>query len=459
MAVMKVLMYGWEFPPLISGGLGVACHAIVQELARKNLQVNIVLPQSVVFKGDAASNVNIIGCDLHKEEIQKILSAEYGNFSIKRSGKLSLLNPYIDAGEYQAALSKFSGREHKLLPGRFSSHLACDLDRCMSDVADSLQIPTTVSLTGKYGSNLLDEVLCYAMFAGCLASVVPHDVIHAHDWLTVLAGVEAKRRSKKPLVFHVHALEPDRSGMFVDARIFAIEKYGMQQADRIVAVSDYTKKTIIEKYNIPSEKVTVIHNATYFDVSNLDKNVGNPKQKRYKMVLFIGRLAQQKGPDFFIEIAQKILAKRKDVSFVVAGAGSMMPHLIGRVAALRLGRYIHFTGFLDAESVEKIYRLADVYVMPSISEPFGLSCLEAISYQVPSVISKQSGVAEVLSHPIKVDFWDTDEMVNKILSLLNHHALRKQFMQHASEDLKQLSWDKTADSIIKLYKQLEERHG
>jgi glycosyltransferase involved in cell wall biosynthesis len=440
---MKVLMYGWEFPPKISGGLGVACYSIVKELAKKNVEVSVVLPQSVDNFID--KKVSIIGCDTLEEVADTDYLKKLFNIDIKHVNFLTLLNPYISSSAYNQRLLLL---KNKLKQGQLTTDEAVELKNITSGAEGSSSGSHVHHLTGKYDSNLFSDVLQYAVLAGALASVTEHDVIHVHDWLTVLAGVEAKKISHKPLVFHIHALEHDRSGDAIDVRIFAIEKYGMEQADKIVAVSEYTKNMIVQKYGIPPEKIEVIYNGT--DIPDLpeEKLV---KNKHYKMVLFLGRLAHQKGPQYFLQVAKKILERRKNVHFVVAGTGGLMPELVHYVANHRLGRYIHFTGFLDKRRVERLYRLADVYVMPSVSEPFGLSCLEALSHDVPVVISKQSGVSEVLSHAVRVDFWDIDEMANKILALLDYRALRKVSLENKSKELPKLTWEKTVLLLMRLY--------
>lgn len=445
---MKILMYGWEFPPRISGGLGVACHAMVQELAKKNIDVTVILPYAI----DNVMNqekVSFIGCNSVIEKMEEMKSQtgfETVDLGCSHENLAQFLHPYLQPGEteYLERIDIASARVAAIITKLQTVNQFADFHE-LSSLHTSASAPT--KLTGQYGFNLLAEVCHYAVVAGALAVAAPHDVIHAHDWLTILAGVEAKKRSGKPLVFHVHALEPDRSGAVVDARIFAIEKYGLDQADKIVAVSEYTKNVIISNYGISPEKITIVHNGSYAS----DTPIKPHRAKANKMVLFLGRLAHQKGPFFYIEAARKILEKRHDVHFVIAGAGGLLREMIERVAALRIGQYVHFTGFLDHKKIGRIFGLADVYVMPSISEPFGLSCLESLSYGVPVVISKQSGVSEVLPHVVKIDFWDTEEMANKILALLDYKALRKVTLQQSAEDLKSLTWEKTADSLIALY--------
>lgn len=424
---MKVLMYGWEFPPHISGGLGVACHAMVTELSKKNIKVILVLPQEITRIIDG--NVSIVGCDAEVEQ-----SAENASFEVKRAPVTTWLNPYLSGQDYQYLCSHPAVLDfEKLRQLDFFKHL---------DSAD------TVRLTGKYGMHLFAEVLYYAVIAGKLAQTILHDVIHVHDWLTVLAGVEAKKYSKKPLFFHIHALEIDRSGEQNNYNVFAIEKYGMEQADKIIAVSQYTKNNIIKYYGIAPDKITIIHNGSYPIAQSFEKS---KLPHLTKTVLFVGRLTYQKGPDYFIEAAKKILEFRKDVQFILVGHGDLMRGLIERVAYLGIGQHVHFAGFLTPTMVARIYGGADVYVMPSVSEPFGLTCLEALSRGVPAIISKQSGAAEVLQHTLKVDFWDIDEMTNKILAVLAHPPLARTMLTNVKKEIKALTWDRTADEIIELY--------
>jgi glycosyltransferase involved in cell wall biosynthesis len=442
---MQVLMYGWEFPPRISGGLGMACYAIVKELAQKGLKVTLVLPE-VIGAALPHENVSIKGCASEDDSYLLFLESLRG-IEIQRTGVATFLQPYLQDNSIP---NEFLGKCQALDVAQLLDNLH-KLNPLREEIDSLFGGSSSLKFTGKYGSNLLAEVFYYALVAGALADRIPHDVIHVHDWLTVLAGIEAKKRSGKPLVFHVHALESDRSGVFIDGRIFAIEKYGMEKADKIVAVSQYTKNMIVEKYGIPADKIEIVHNGHYFiDYADLHNNkiAGN------KMVLFVGRLAHQKGPHCFLEVARKILEVRDDVHFVIAGTGGLMRELVDRVASWHLGKNIHFTGFLGAKDVAHAYRLADVYVMPSVSEPFGLSCLEALSHQIPVVISKQSGVAEVVHNALKVDFWDVNEMANKILALLTYPALKKEALKHTDNELKELTWDKTANSIINLYNKL-----
>lgn len=433
-------MYGWEFPPRISGGLGTACYAIVKELAKKHIDLTLILPQTSSVAPIAS--VNLIGCD-------NLMVAEDFNLdgivNIKFPKISTCLYPYISSKDFKRLCSNETLQELFTLLDRM--HLPYELKEMV--IAAFEAQASGAKITGKYGFGLLVEVFRYALVAGALACNIEHSIIHAHDWLTMLAALEARRFSHKPVILHVHALETDRSGLWVDKRIFAIEKYSMDQADQIVAVSQYTKNNIVQHYGISPEKITVIHNGAY---CNDDSYIVD--ETRPKMILFLGRMTQQKGPHFFIEIARRVLEKRNDVQFVLVGTGDLLIELIERTANLRIGKNVHFTGFLDSDRVKEIYKLADVYVMPSISEPFGLSALEAISCNVPSIISKQSGVAEVLRHTLVSDFWDTEDMAAKILALLEYEPLRKTSIAYEKQGLRDITWEKTAEKIVKLYKKI-----
>lgn len=439
--MMKVLMYGWEFPPRISGGLGVACHAIVTELAKSGVELTLVLPKATPTENIA--NVTFLNCKQGARETPEGFS---GRVHIKHPQITTHLYPYARTADYKNLLSEETLQDFLLLLNQLE--LPVELKAMARSIVAAYA--GGIDVNAKYEINLLTEVFRYALFAGSLALDIEHEVIHAHDWLTILAALEARRRSHKPLVLHIHALETDRSGLWVDQRIFAIEKYGMEQADHIIAVSQYTKNKIIEHYGISPDKITVVHNGIYLN----EQTQRSPNHDHPPMVLFLGRITQQKGPYFFIEVAKKVLAKKPDVQFVLAGTGDLLIDMIEHVAGLRIGKNVHFTGFLNGSQVQDIFRLADVYVMPSVSEPFGLSALEAIANDVPAIISKQSGVKEVLNHVLVADFWDIDEMAAKILALLEYRPLGQVTVANAHHDLAGATWHKAAEKITHVYKHL-----
>jgi len=397
-------MFGWEFPPVVSGGLGVACHAIVQGLLDEGVDIALVLPFS---------------CENRSAQDRRL--------------------------QYIHALDQGEGRGKlhiELIEGVLQPYSTPDL-------YDRYKKKTGMFL---YGDNLWSEVQRYAHQAAAIANTVPHDCIHAHDWLTILAGIEAKKISGKPLIFHVHALEEDRNWQYANSAIQAIEELGLQTADVIIAVSEYTKTRIIQTHHISPEKIAVVYNGHAGDAS---KSPALPLQKNERfMVLFLGRITEQKGPYYFIKAAEKILALRKDIGFIMAGDGDQLPFIIDTCARLGISSHVSFTGFLDRNDVNKLYQLSDVYVMPSVSEPFGLVCLEAIAHGVPVIISKQSGVSEVLTHALTVDYWDVDQLAEKIIALIDYPALKKAMLPHARRELSELTWTKAAQKIISLYNKI-----
>ncbi|HOE94877.1 MAG TPA: glycosyltransferase family 4 protein, partial [Candidatus Cryptobacteroides sp.] len=305
--------------------------------------------------------------------------------------------------------------------------------------------------SGKYGSNLLEEVARYAMVGGTIAMQYKDefDVIHAHDWLTYLAGIAAKELTGKPLVVHVHATSFDRgTDDMVDSRVYAIEKRGMEAADRVVTVSDLTRGIVINKYGIDPDKIVTVHNAVDFSGR---ENLKVERGVKDKVVTFLGRITFQKGPEYFIEAAAKVLKRTDGVRFVMAGSGDMMNRCIRMAARLGISDRFHFTGFLRGADVQAMFALSDVYIMPSVSEPFGISPLEAMRTGVPSIISYQSGAAEVLKYALKVDFWDVDAMADDIYALLKYPALSRFAEKQGFKEVNDLKWNNATAKLKKVY--------
>ncbi|MCF0172959.1 MAG: glycosyltransferase family 4 protein, partial [Bacteroidales bacterium] len=301
-----------------------------------------------------------------------------------------------------------------------------------------------------YGKNLMEEVARYAMVGGAIAAENTFDVIHAHDWLTYLAGIAAKRISGKPLVIHVHATEFDRTGENYNTQVFAIEQTGMQQADKVITVSDWTRNIVINKYGIDPSKVVTVHNAV--DFSSRDQMQVN-RSLDDKIVTFLGRITSQKGPEYFIEAARKVLDHCSNVRFVMAGSGDLMNRSVRRVAQLGMADRFHFTGFLRGADVQKMFLYSDVYVMPSVSEPFGISPLEAMVSGVPTIISKQSGVSEVLKYALKVDFWDIDALADAIYGLVSYPAIANVAGEKGRDEVSNLKWTHAAAKMKEVYLQ------
>jgi glycosyltransferase involved in cell wall biosynthesis len=396
---MRVLMFGWEYPPHNSGGLGVACQGLSRALTDKSVEVLFVLPKKVNVSDDKV----------------QVLFANSTRIKVKTVR--SLLVPYLNSSSYTSIRS----------------------------------------LHGKaiYGNTLLEEVLRYGEAAKDIAHEERFDVIHAHDWLSYAAGITAKEVSGKPLIVHVHATEFDRSGGSINKEVYELEKEGMEKADKVVTVSQFTKDLVSEKYGIPQEKIEVVHNG--IDVHELPEPIGvvsglaEIKKRGYKIVLFIGRITLQKGPDYFVHTAKKVLDYFPKVYFVIAGSGDMENQVMEEAARLGISDKVLFVGFLRGTERTAAYKYSDLFVMPSVSEPFGITPLESLILGTPVLISKQSGCSEVLNHVLKADFWDVDEMTDKILSVLEHDSLKLALSLDGSGDAKLCTWEKAADKCIDVY--------
>ena len=422
---MKVLMFGWEFPPHITGGLGTACSGLTKSLLKQGVNIIFVAPK--LYGDEDKSSMNLINASDITVNIKDILLQKYWeNFTYLEVS--SNLVPYTSPEEFTKLFE--TNDEH-------------------TDEEENTIFSSRYEFSGKYGSNLMEEVSRYALVASQIAMNNDFDVIHAHDWLTYSAGIAAKKISGKPLVVHMHATEFDRSGENINELVFNIEKNGMMEADYVITVSNLTRNIVITKYGIPEEKVITVHNGVEPN-ENLNLSLYH-KHVKEKIVTFLGRVTYQKGPDYFIEAARKVLKKDKNVRFVMAGSGDLLNKSIRRVAKLNIADRFHFTGFLKGEDVDRMFAISDVYVMPSVSEPFGIAPLEAMRSNVPVIISKQSGVSEVLKHAIKVDFWDIDATADAIYALLNYDALPKMFYKHAKAEVDNIKWDKAAFSVLQVY--------
>lgn len=402
-------MFGWEFPPFNNGGLGTACYGITKSLSRNGVEINFVLPKN---SGTAESFINIISTKLPKIKIKEIDS---------------LLTSYITSQAYEKRF---------LLLNKYSKNKT-DIKR-------------------NYCGGLIGEVYRYSLEAKKIAADVDHDIIHVHDWMTFPSGIEAKKISKKPLLAHVHSTEMDRSGGHgVNPEVFRIEKDGIEKADKIIAVSQFTKSQVLRNYNVSQDKISVVYNAIdkeEFSTDGLDKNYPDFSDK--KVVLFLGRITLHKGPDYFIKAAKKVLDHRDDVIFVISGSGDMENQVVEQAADLGIADRVLFTGFLRDEKLKKIYKMATLYVMPSVSEPFGITPLESLACKTPVIVSNQSGVSEILHHCLKVDFWDVDEMANKIISVLDNEELKECLADNGFLEIDKFRWDNAAEKIIGMYNNL-----
>ncbi len=423
---MRVLMFGWEFPPYISGGLGTACLGLTKGLAHLGTDILFVLPR--LDSNEEGKHLTLMGANRvqAKVGIRQILELRE---HISVLEVLSPLRPYLTEKEYRAILEKQDIITNETILGQMGS-----------------------DFSGGYGDNLMAEIVRYSLVAGHVAAQENFDVIHAHDWMTAPAGIEAKQISGKPLVVHAHALEFDRSGEHVNQKVYDIERAGFEAADRIIAVSHFTKETIVNRYSIDPDKITVVHNAVSKERKLEQLRIEKPFKE--KLVLFLGRITFQKGPDYFVEAAAKVLEKNPNIRFAMAGSGDMFPRMVERMAELRMADRFHFLGFVRGADVERIYAMSDLYVMPSVSEPFGITPLEAMVFDVPSIVSKQSGVAEILDEAVKIDFWDVDRLAFEILDILGNGKRAKTLVKRGRETLKKVQWDQAAEKVLAVYRQL-----
>ena len=410
-------MFGWEFPPHILGGLGTASYGLIRGMSQQpDLDITFVMPKP--WGDEDQSFLKIIGA-CNTPIVWKGVNYDY---IADRLGK------YMDPQIY------FDLRDH--LYADFSYKYVNDLG--------------CIEFSGRYPDNLLEEINNYSIVAGVIARTEHYDIIHAHDWLTYPAGIHAKNVSGKPLVIHVHATDYDRSRGNVNPDVYNIEKNGMDIADHIITVSELTRNTVIEKYHQKPSKVTTVHNA----VEPLSKDILSIQDKRgvsEKIVTFLGRITMQKGPEYYVEAAAKVLSRSDNVRFVMAGSGDMMNKMIRLAAERNISDRFHFTGFMKGKQVYEIFQSSDVYVMPSVSEPFGISPLEAMQCGVPSIISKQSGCAEILDYAVKVDYWDIDALADAIYGLITYPALHTFLKEEGLDEVNNIKWEYAGQKVRNIY--------
>ncbi len=424
---MKVFMLGWEFPPFISGGLGTACYGLTKAMNELGLEIIFALPKAV----DSAFSTHVKMLTPKNALSDGDLPIEYDKLdNVQFHAIESMLTPYSRPEYYQRQLEeKIRAKQHGHPDG--------------GDVG--------ADMSGHYYGDMFHEVQRYAAAVVRLALKEDFDVVHAHDWMTYPAGIAVAAATGRGFIVHVHSTEFDRSGENVNQAIYDIEREGMHAADKVIAVSHLTRNIIIGRYGVVGEKVEVVYNGV--DQNGETKaafnNVGIGGDE--KIVLFLGRITMQKGPEYFLMAAKKVLDVIDNVKFVMAGSGDMMHRTIEMAAEMGIGHKVLFTGFLHGRDVAKVYEMADLYVMPSVSEPFGIAPLEALNHDVPVLISKQSGVAEVLNHALKVDFWDVTEMANKIIAVLKYPPLQMTLREHGNFEVRKLKWKDSARKCIQIY--------
>jgi glycogen(starch) synthase len=478
---MKVLMFGWEFPPHISGGLGTACAGLTRALEKAEVDILFVIPK--LHGGESADRTTFINASfipvrqkkyiINDELVSATLApgnpapgSEKKNVNTTKEGRLTtfevpaLLTPYQipspmpTFGLENWSYSFESGADPSL-PAERRPHVHKGGNHPRMRVR---YVKEPYQFSGSYGQSLLDEVGKYAEAAAEIAKRNHFNVIHAHDWMTYPAGIIAKKKTGKPLIVHVHATEIDRSGAHMNSTVFRIEREAMQFADKVVTVSNWTKNIAIKHYDVREEKIEVVHNGIT-PKSGQETTASVVPPLNCPIVTFLGRITHQKGPMYFVEAARRVHEKFPDAHFVVAGSGDQLPNMIERIAQVRMSEYFHFTGFLRGDDIDRMWAMSNVYVMPSVSEPFGIAPLEAIQAGVPVILSKQAGVSEVMPHAIKVDFWNSEALAEAISNVLRFKSLAETLKKNGAEHIKDITWDKAAKKLTALYDELTTNDG
>lgn len=415
---MKVLMFGWEYPPHVFGGLATANYGITEGLhAQSDMEITLCLPHPFGDEDRTAANIIPLNC--------VPIAWRDVNYDYVKSRCGNLIDPQL----------YYDLRDH--IYADFNYMLLNDLG--------------CIEFDAGYAGNLPAAINNYSIVAGVVARQQQFDIIHAHDWLTYPAGIHAKQVSGKPLCIHVHATDFDRSRGNVNPTVYGIEKNGMDYADCIMCVSELTRQTVINHYHQDPRKCFTVHNAVYPLKDELQA-IPRPDHKgKEKVVTFLGRLTMQKGPEYFVEAACMVLNRSRNVRFCMAGSGDMMDQMINLVAERGIADRFHFPGFMRGKQVYECLKDSDVYVMPSVSEPFGISPLEAMQCGTPSIISKQSGCAEILSNCIKVDYWDIHAMADAIYSICHSESLFHYLQEKGKEEVDQITWQKVGLWIRELY--------
>jgi len=429
-------MFTWEFPPLISGGLGMACYGMVKALLKQGIKIDLVLPtkEAVYFPLREESDVDdmpTVFIDPKRQKQFVKLTFTDVKEKLEYIGLTQHPETYLQLNEVTQYIKRFSQLHHNERTILSETYLWDEM---------------ALHLIGE--EDLIKKVQEYTLRAEYYATHLEYDLIHAHDWLCYPSGMLAKKLSNKPLIVHIHATEFDRSGGPGDERIHKIEHAGMMYADQVIAVSQYTAQMIMSRYRIDTGRIKIIHNAFTIDE---DTNFERQRIFHSPTILFLGRITLQKGPDYFVEVAEKVLKVHPEARFIMAGTGDMGRKLIHKSAALKLRNRFLFTGFLNRQQVERVLRASDIYVLPSVSEPFGIAPLEAMAYGVTAIISKQSGVSEVVNHAFKIDFWDVDRMADTICHLIENPDICRQIGNEGRQEVHLIQWDEAAEKIRRLY--------
>ena len=490
---MKILMLGWEYPPHISGGLGTACEGLTTALAKHGIEIDFLVPK--LYGEEDAPHMQLLGAASARppdetlldtpvpvpEPFSALVAAEPAlatdpifvaameaaqeQSAERRAGEVrmievpAMLKPYLDQATYkeliatgalpETAVHRMTApQNHPTLPGPPTTIARLEHAHVPGADAD-IRIAEPASGGGHYGDDLFAEVARYAMSATRRVAGIKYDLVHAHDWMTFPAGVEIAHRAGAPLLVHVHSLEYDRAGHGADRDIVSIERQGLEQATRVIAVSYYTRSLINRVHGTPLDKISVVHNGVY--ARETVEAYTEQRTSTGPVVLFLGRVTFQKGPEYFVQAAARVLEHVPDAVFIMAGSGDMLPRMEALAEELGITKSFRFPGWLRGAEIERAFSTAAVYVMPSVSEPFGIAPLEAMSYDRPVIVSKQSGVSEVLQHALKVDFWDVDKMASQIVAILELPELRRTIIERAREEIRHIHWDAAAEKLVPVY--------
>lgn len=481
---MRVLMLGWEYPPHISGGLGTACEGLTTALARRGIEIDFLLPK--LYGEEDAPHMHLLGAASAAPTAQipvqapdplaalleaepalatdpiltaaaEAVHAQAAEPGVRMLHVPAMLKPYLDQATYRELITN-GALQQGAAADLASSQIAHPLPEPPNEVTrlehvhipgDELPFAEEAETGAHYGEDLFSEVARYAMSATRRVHKRKYDLVHAHDWMTFPAGIEIARRAGAPLLVHVHSLEYDRAGHGADRAIVAVEHQGLESAARIIAVSYYTRGLINRVHDTPLDKISVVHNGVY--ARETVEAYTEQRTSTGPVVLFLGRVTFQKGPEYFVQAAARVLEHVPDTMFMMAGSGDMLPRMKALVEDLGIAESFRFPGFLRGAEVERAFSTADVYVMPSVSEPFGIAPLEAMSYDRPVIVSKQSGVSEVLRNALKVDFWDVDKIASQIVALLELPELRRVIVERAREEIRHIHWGAAAEKLIPIY--------
>ncbi len=484
---MRVLMLGWEYPPHISGGLGTACEGLTTSLAKHDVSIDFMVPR--LYGEENAPHMQLLGAASGAWPIEpptpvatltrtiaaepmlatdpilaaatdavRTVAPQSAAGDIRVLEVPAMLKPYLDRATYRE-LVETSGASTPALEAAAASQIVHPIPEPGAAATrlehvhvpgEDLPFAELGDTEVHYGDDLFGEVARYALSATRRVAGLKYDLVHAHDWMTFPAGIEIARRAGAPLLVHVHSLEYDRAAHGADRDIIAIEHQGLERCTRAIAVSYYTRSLINKIHGTSLDKISVVHNGVY--ARETVEAYAGQRSSSGPVVLFLGRVTFQKGPEYFVQAAERVLKHVPDAVFVMAGSGDMLPRMKAMVDDLGIADSFRFPGFVRGAELERTFSTADVYVMPSVSEPFGIAPLEAMSYDRPVIVSKQSGVSEVLRNALKVDFWDVDKIASQIVALLELPELRKTIVERAREEIRHIHWDAAAEKLVPIYR-------